>query len=102
MATLPNLDPTYLSTVEPPLMIWSGNATLSPATALTTPQEFFLGSQYPAGVTASVTKLSLSNRWAPDSSIRMSGSDTNSPATFLLPVASGGKSRCSTKPLSRP
>jgi hypothetical protein len=63
-ATLPNLDPTYLSAVEPPLMLWSGNASLSAATALTTPQEFFLGSQYPAGVTASVLKLSVSNRWA--------------------------------------
>jgi hypothetical protein len=64
VATLPNLDPTYLAAVEPTLMLWSGNATLSAATALTTPQEFFLGSQYPAGVTASVLKLSLSNRWA--------------------------------------
>src|ERR1700757_1346836 len=44
-------------------MNWSGNTTLSSATALTTPQEFFLGSQYTAGVTASVTKLSVSNRW---------------------------------------
>jgi hypothetical protein len=61
---LPNLDPTYLSAVEPPLMLWSGNASLSSATALTTPQEFFLGSQYPAGVTSSVLKLSVSNRWA--------------------------------------
>jgi hypothetical protein len=59
-----NLDPTYLSAVEPPLMLWSGNTTLSTTTAVTTPQEFFLGSQYPAGVTASVLKLSLSNRWA--------------------------------------
>jgi hypothetical protein len=49
--------------VEPPLMNWSANATLSSATALTTPQEFFLGSQYTAGITASVTKLSVSNRW---------------------------------------
>jgi hypothetical protein len=64
VATLPNLDPTYVSAVEPPLMLWSGNSTLSAVTAVTTPQEFFLGSQYPAGVTASVLKLSLSNRWA--------------------------------------
>jgi hypothetical protein len=60
---LPNLDPNVLA-VEPPLMLWSGNASLSATTAVTTPQEFFLGSQYPAGVTASVLKLSLSNRWA--------------------------------------
>jgi hypothetical protein len=63
LATLANLDPLYNSVVEPPLMIWSGNTVLSAATALTTPQEFFLGSQYPAGVTATVTKLSASNRW---------------------------------------
>ena len=63
IATLANLDPSYNSVVEPPLMTWSGNAALSAATALTTPQEFFLGSQYPAGLTASVTKLSASNRW---------------------------------------
>src|ERR1700732_286019 len=43
--------------VEPPLMNWSGSATLSSATALTTPQEFFLGSQYTA-VSASVANLS--------------------------------------------
>ena len=30
-------------------MSWSGNLTLSTATALTTPQEFFLGSQYTRG-----------------------------------------------------
>jgi hypothetical protein len=63
LATLANLDPSYNSTVEPSLMTWSSNAALSASTALTTPQEFFLGSQYPAGVTASVTKLSASNRW---------------------------------------
>src|SRR5713101_1027829 len=43
-------------------MNWSGNTTLSSAIALTTPQEFFLGSQY-TGLSAAVTKLSLSNRW---------------------------------------
>jgi hypothetical protein len=64
LATLANLDPSYNSVIEPPLMIWSNpTSTLSAALALTTPQEFFLGSQYPAGTTASVTKLSLSNRW---------------------------------------
>ena len=52
----------YNATVQPPLMNWSGNATLSSATALTTPQEFFLGSQY-TGLSAAVTKLSVSNRW---------------------------------------
>jgi hypothetical protein len=61
--TLANLVTSYNSLVEPPLMNWSANATLSSATAVTTPQEFFLGSQYTAGVTASVTKLSVSNRW---------------------------------------
>jgi len=60
---LANVVSPYNATVQPPLMNWSGNATLSSATALTTPQEFFLGSQYTAGVTASVTKLSASNRW---------------------------------------
>jgi hypothetical protein len=58
------LDPTpYNPNVQPPLMNWSGNATLSSTTALTYPQEFFLGSQY-TGLTSAVTKLSLSNRWA--------------------------------------
>jgi hypothetical protein len=41
-STLLNLDPTYLTAVEPPLMTWSGNptslSTLSTTTALTTPQ----------------------------------------------------------------
>ena len=61
---LANLVPVnaVLAAVEPPLMNWSGNATLSSATALTTPQEFFLGSQYTA-VSASVTNLSSSKRW---------------------------------------
>jgi hypothetical protein len=61
---LANLVPVnaVLAAVEPPLMNWSGNATLSSATALTTPQEFFLGSQYTA-VSASVANLSLSKRW---------------------------------------
>jgi hypothetical protein len=63
VATLANLDPSYNSVLEPPLMTWSGNTALSAATALTTPQEFFLGSQYTAGTTASVTKLSASHRW---------------------------------------
>ncbi len=49
LATLANLDPSYNSAVDPPLMTWSsGNGALSAATALTTPQEFFLGSLYPA------------------------------------------------------
>ena len=43
-------------------MNWSGNATLSAANASTTPQEFFLGSQY-TGLSAAVTKLSSSKRW---------------------------------------
>jgi hypothetical protein len=63
---LANVVNPYNSTVQPPLMNWSGGTTLVPlsaGTALTTPQEFFLGSQYAAGVTASVTKLSISNRW---------------------------------------
>jgi hypothetical protein len=57
-----NVVPSYNATVQPPLMNWSGNATLSSANAATTPQEFFLGSQY-TGLSAAVTKLSLSNRW---------------------------------------
>jgi hypothetical protein len=65
-STLANVVNPYDATVQPPLMNWSGGTTLVPlssTTAVTTPQEFFLGSQYPAGVTASVTKLSASNRW---------------------------------------
>src|SRR6516165_8404049 len=47
--------------VQPPLMNWSGGTTLSSATALTTPQEFFLGSLN----TASTPALqSIGNRWA--------------------------------------
>jgi len=58
-----NLVPVDNNTpVEPPLMNWSGNATLSAANASTTPQEFFLGSQY-TGLSAAVTKLSSSKRW---------------------------------------
>jgi hypothetical protein len=52
-----------LAAVEPPLMNWSANATLSSATALTTPQEFFLGSQYTAIAAPVPTALSLSKRW---------------------------------------
>ena len=52
-----------LAAVEPPLMNWSGNATLSSATALTYPQEFFLGSQYTAIAAPVPTALSLSKRW---------------------------------------
>ena len=59
---LANVVPAYNATVQPPLMNWSGNATLSSANALTIPQEIFLGSQYTA-LSATVTKLSLSNRW---------------------------------------
>src|SRR5260370_5348173 len=59
---LANLVPSYNATVQPPLMNWSGNTTLSSANASTTPQEFFLGSQY-TGLSTAVTKLSPSNRW---------------------------------------
>ena len=54
--------PSYNASVQPPLMNWSGNATLSAANALTTPQEFFLGSLY-SGLSSKVTKLSSTNRW---------------------------------------
>ena len=65
---LANLVPVNaaLAAVEPPLMNWSGGTTLVPlssATALTTPQEFFLGSQYTGVSAPSVTQLSSSNRW---------------------------------------
>jgi hypothetical protein len=65
--SVPNLAVDYNGNViDPPLMNWSGNTTLSLATAATTPQEFFLGSLYtaadPAGVTGPA-KLSISNRW---------------------------------------
>src|ERR1700730_9399412 len=59
---LANVVPSYNATVQPPLMSWSGNATLSSSSALTVPQEFFLGSQY-TGVSSAVTKLSSVNRW---------------------------------------
>jgi hypothetical protein len=48
------------ATAQPPLMNWSGGTTLSSATALTTPQEFFLGSLNTAGALAQ----SIGNRWA--------------------------------------
>src|ERR1700730_2380951 len=54
--------PSYNALVQPPLMNWSGNATLSANNALTTPQEFFLGSLY-SGLSSAVTKLSSTNRW---------------------------------------
>jgi hypothetical protein len=57
-----NVVSPYNATVQPPLMNWSGNTTLLLANASTTPQEFFLGSQY-TGLSAAVTKLSASNRW---------------------------------------
>jgi hypothetical protein len=56
--------PAPTPSVLPPLMNWSGNAALSAANAATTPQEFFLGSQYVAGLTPTVKKLSVSKRWA--------------------------------------
>src|SRR5258707_5108288 len=59
---LANVVPSYKPTVQPPLMNWSGNTALSSANASTTPQEFFLDSQY-TGVSAAITKLSPSNRW---------------------------------------
>lgn len=59
---LANVVPSYSATAQPPLMNWSGNATLSSSNALTVPQEFFLGSQY-TGVSSAVTKLSSANRW---------------------------------------
>ena len=52
-----------LAAVEPPLMNWSGNLTLSAAAALTTPQEFFLGSQYTVVSPPSPAHLSSSKRW---------------------------------------
>jgi hypothetical protein len=62
---LANLVPVNaaLAAVEPPLMNWSGNAALSSATALTTPQEFFLGSQYTAVAVPVPVALSSSKRW---------------------------------------
>src|SRR3981081_1094191 len=57
---LANVVPSYSATAQPPLMNWSGNATLSSSNALTVPQEFFLGSQY-TGVSSAVTKLSSTN-----------------------------------------
>src|SRR6202047_4164292 len=76
--------------VLPPLMNWSGNAALSSANASTTPQEFFLGSQY-TGISASVMEVSSSNRGG-TVSIQRSGSDTNNPVTNLLLAALDRKS----------
>ena len=60
----PSVPPdVVLAAVEPPLMNWSGNLTLSAAAALTTPQEFFLGSQYTALSPPSPAILSSSKRW---------------------------------------
>src|SRR6266446_6366408 len=58
---LANLVPSYNATVQPPLMNWSGNTTLSSANASTTPQEFFLGSLNTAGTPPT---QSSGNRWA--------------------------------------
>ena len=93
--------PSYNAVVQPPLMNWSGNTTLSSANASTTPQEFFLGSQYSAGI-SDRHKIVTSRTAGRRSSIQTSGSDTNSPVTFLLPAAYGGVFRYSTKPPSRP
>jgi hypothetical protein len=63
---LANVVPSYDATVQPPLMNWSNSAILSSANATTTPQEFFLGSQYSSSSSTSsapVTNLSTSNRW---------------------------------------
>ncbi len=62
---LANLVPSYDATVQPPLMNWSGNAPLSSGDALTTPQEFFLGSMYTSlsPLWPSLDQLSASNRW---------------------------------------
>jgi hypothetical protein len=62
---LANLVPVNaaLAAVEPPLMNWSGNATLTAANALTNPQEFFLGSLYTAIAAPVPTALSPSKRW---------------------------------------
>lgn len=48
------------ATAQPPLMNWSGGTTLSSATAVTTPQEFFLGSLNTAGT----SPQSIGSRWA--------------------------------------
>ena len=63
---LANLVPVNaaLAAVEPPLMNWSSASnTLTAATALTTPQEFFLGSLYTAVAAPAVAQLSASKRW---------------------------------------
>ncbi len=78
-----------LAAVEPPLMNWSGNLTLSSATALTTPQEFFLGSQYTAIITT-VPAICHHRNGGDRSPIQISGSDINRPVIYLLPGACGG------------
>jgi hypothetical protein len=60
----------YNTAVDPPLLGWLAGTTLvplSPTIAVTTPQEFFLGSLYTSTSSTSstpVTNLSLSKRWA--------------------------------------
>jgi hypothetical protein len=61
----PSPSTLYNATVQPPLMNWS-SGSLSSTTALSTPQEFFLGSQYSSSSStayAPVTNLSPSSRW---------------------------------------
>jgi hypothetical protein len=53
------VDPNTNQVIDPPLMNWSGNLTLSSTNATTTPQEFFLGSLYASGPPTQ----SSGNRW---------------------------------------
>jgi hypothetical protein len=65
-AASPSPSPLYNATVQPPLMNWSGGTVLSSSTALTTPQELFLGSRYSSSsstTSAPVTNLCYSQRW---------------------------------------
>jgi hypothetical protein len=57
---LPNVDLSYNANVEPAELAWVANPNLSTATAITNPQQFFLGSQVSA---AGTTNTSASGRW---------------------------------------
>jgi hypothetical protein len=55
-----NVDSSYNVNVEPPELAWVANPNLSAATAVTNPQQFFLGSQVSAAGSANT---SPSGRW---------------------------------------
>jgi hypothetical protein len=57
---LPNVDLSYNANVEPAELAWVANPKVSATTAITNPQQFFLGSQVSA---AGTSNTSASGRW---------------------------------------